>query len=652
MMKRWVFAAALIGPALNAQTLAPIRLLAKADTVLVYLNRTLPSGGFVVYRAGVKLTEQPVTRVREPAAAAGQLGQDVQMVMRATRAADENEMLRRLNNDAFGAAVLSGLSRNVATVLGRLYVDAGVTRGAEYEYRVVITTRAGAETDTAYSARIRVADILPAPPTSIRARVGDSEARVTWGYPKYTGDPRDLVVGFHVYRGEGPTGAWRRLTLGAIARNDAAAPEYTDVEVRNGQALRYQVTAVDIAGRESAPVSTAPSVVQDRTAPGMPQDIIVQEGEGLVALSWRLAPEPDAAGYHVERANGLGDKFQRLDRTMIPAQRPEWVDTVPGARRFFYRIIVVDAAGNESDPSNPLTAVAHDKTPPATPANVTATASGATRRVTVKWAPVSARDLRGYFVYRGDAPEHLVRLNDEPVLGTQFVDSGYASKGLKPGGNYVVEVSAVDSSYNESKPVRALVSIVDDDPPLAPSAVQVRNVLGRYVELEWTASTSLDVTAYEVSRSIVGTSSDSTVRIGRYAATVRALRDTTPVHARRYVYRVIAVDTAGNRGKPTIDTVEFKDFVPPPPPRVAAARLGSNGVTVTWQRVIASELAGYNLYRSTVPTGVFQRVTTAPIRELTYVDRSGTAAYFYMVRAVDRSGNESDKSPVVAVIKP
>ena len=656
----WIFAALLSGKTLKAKT-APIRLVAKADTVLVYLNRTLPSGGFVVYRSSgnlptstpatrTKLTDQPVSRVREPSVAAGQLGQDVQMVMRATRAVDENEMLRRLNNDRFAGDVLTGLSRGVASVLGRLYVDAGVTRGTEYEYRVVITNRAGVETDTAYTARIRVVDVVPAAPTNVRARVGDSEARVTWSYPKYAGDPRDLVVGFHVYRGDGTTGGWRRLTLTPLARNDAATPDFVDVEARNGQTVRFQVTAVDMAGRESAPAGTAPTVVQDRTPPAMPEDIVVQEGEGIVSLSWRLAPEPDVAGYHVERAVGLGDKFTRLDRTMIPAQRPEWVDTVPGARRFYYRIIVVDAAGNASDPSNAISAVAHDKAAPNAPTNVTAAANG--RRVTLKWSPVNARDLRGYFVYRGDTPEHLVRVVDAPIIGTQYVDSGYAKKGLRPGGNYFIEVSAVDSSFNESPHVRAQVSLVDDEAPTPPTTIEARNVLGRYVEVEWSASTALDVVAYEVSRSLFGSATDSTVRLGRLKQDGRALRDTTPVHARRYLYRVTPIDSAGNRGQSAVDTVEFRDFVPPPPPRVAAARLGTGGVTVTWQRVIASELAGYNVYRSTVPTGVFQKVNSTPVQLLTLVDRAGAANYFYMVRAVDRSGNESDKSPVVAVIKP
>ena len=637
----------------------PLWLAARGDTVFVYLTRTIANGGIVVYRAPAatpaqrsKRTAQPIARLREPALAAGQLGADIDMVMRATRAADEVEMLRRLTNDRFAGDMLTSISRNVALVLGRLHVDTGVTRGAEYEYRVVVTDRAGNETDTAYTARIRVADIPPAAPTSLRIRVGDGEAVLTWTHPRFAGDPRDLVVGFHVYRADGAEAPWRRLTATPVARNDASPLEYTDSEARTGSSFRYQVTAVDITGRESPPVSTTATVVQDRTPPAMPAEIVLQEGTGTVSLSWRMAPEPDATGYHIERSTTMDGRFERLNRALIPVQLPQWVDTVPGARRFYYRIFIVDAAGNVGTPSNPISAVAKDGAAPSAPTNVVARASG--RVVTIRWNAVTARDLRGYYVYRGEDSTRLVKLVDEPLRATQFVDSGYSMRGLRPGVNYVVELSAVDSSFNESRRARATVSIADDEAPTQPTTLQARNMLGRHVQLNWSASASLDVTTFEVTRSTIGgAAADSTVRVGRFPAAIRMARDTTVQKPRRYVYRLVPLDAAGNRGRAAVDTIEFRDFIPPPPPRVAAARVApAGGVTITWQRVIASELAGYHVYRSKIPTGVYERLTTAPLRELTFTDRTGQAGLFYIVRAVDSSGNESDRSPVAEAIRP
>ncbi len=97
------------------------------------------------------------------------------------------------------------------------------------------------------------------------------------------------------------------------------------------------------------------------------------------------------------------------------------------------------------------------------------------------------------------------------------------------------------------------------------------------------------------------------------------------------------------------DSVTFRDFTPPPAPRAASARLVAGTVEVRWERVVASELAGYNVYRATLPTGVYTRLTPVPLTGLAFADSTGRAGLFYRVRAVDRSGNESAASPVAAV---
>jgi fibronectin type 3 domain-containing protein len=631
------------------QARPPLWLVAKADTVLIYLMETPPSGGFVVYRTGPggapeKRTPNPVVRVREPAVAAGQLGADLPVVMRAVRAVEAGEMYRRLVGDPFAAGVLSGLSRNVALVLGRLYVDTGVTRGATYQYRLAFTDITGKETNRSLTGQVQVTDVPPVAPTQVKVAVGDREARVSWTYPAYRGAAEDLVLGFHVYRAEG-AGAFQRVTEMPMIRNDASAPEFRDSEARNGTTYRYRVTALDVAGRESAPSAPVSALVKDLTPPENPADLAVDEGNGRIQLTWRMSPETDVAGYNVERSTGLGEKYQRLNRALIPVDRPSWVDTVVASRRYFYRVVAVDASGNASAPSNSISALAKDTVPPDAPQRVIITATA--RRLTIKWAASKSPGLRGYFIYRGDSPKNLVRVVSAPITETQYIDSGYASKGLRPGGKYVIEVSAVDSSFNESPRTRADFAVADDEPPNPPTAFSAQNVRGRYVEIGWSASSSLDVQTYELARAV----GDSALRvIGKFPVTARSARDTAVTHGRSYRYRLIAIDSAGNRSTPVIDSVQFRDFTAPPPPRLVVARVAPAGVTVTWERVVASELVGYNVYRSSMPTGIFERLTTSPVRTLTFEDRTGKKGLFYLVRAIDRSGNESTKSPVAEVI--
>jgi len=640
---------ALAVAALVAQDSAtpPLRLVAKGDTVLVYLSAT-PNAPWVLYRgipggARTKLTAAPILRVVQPAVASGTLGTDLPMAMRAVRAVDESELLRRMVNDPFAGNVLTFLSRPAATVLGRLYVDAGVTAGATYEYRAVFLAPDGTETDRALSGRVRVVDVPPAPPNALTAKPGDHAVRLSWSYPKYRGDPADLVLGFHLYRAEG-AGGFRRLTATPLLRNDAVPAAYTDAETANGVSYRYQLTAVDLAGRESAP--TAPAIIapKDNTPPAIPTELAASPGDGVIFLTWRMNPEPDVAGYWVERSTNITTKGSRLNRELIPAGRPSMVDTVPGATQFFYRVIAVDASGNASVPSNALSVAADDKTPPAPPSGVTI--SVVARRLVVKWTASPSRGVRGYYLYRGETPAMVERITGSPVVGTQYVDSGFESKGLVPGRSYLIDISALDSSFNESSKVRASVALVDDVPPPPPSSIDVQNMSGRYAEIAWSGSSALDVRNYVLTRSL----GDSAVTLGKFGSNERRWRDSTVVRGRRYVYRLIAVDSVGNKSAAAVDTLFFRSLTAPPAPRAAAAKATPTGVVITWERVIADELVGYNVYRSPLPTGHFEKVTTTPVSALTFTDRTGKLGLFYIVRAIDKSDNESSASPPAGVL--
>jgi len=640
-------------------TPSPLRLVPVGDSVFVYVLDVPVTGGFVVYRRGAgtagaalpfeRRTVVPVAAATDPAVLAGRLGADLPVALRAVRATDPAELLHRLRGDRFAEAVLSMVSRPAALALGRLYTDGGVQRGADYDYRVVFTDADGKETGKALTGRVRVADQVPAPPTGVKASGTDRQVRLTWAYPAYQGAPADFTVGFHVYRADG-SGPLHRLTSVPVIRNDAR-PEilYVDRDVTSGAGLyAYQVSAVDLAGRESA--LTPPTSVRlvDHTPPAIPVDLAVRNGSGVVDVTWRMSPEADAAGYHIERSTSLTRPYARLDRSLIPVQRPLWTDTVPGGRPYFYRVIAVDSAGNASAPSNAVTALPRDTFPPPPPTGLVLTT--ALHRITAHWVPVPAPDLRGYYVYEGNGKDRT-RITDRPLTVSQFVDSGPGRRGsgLEPGATYTIRVTALDSNFNESSPVEGRILVPDDEPPSPPSAFAVRNVAGRFVELSWSASASQDVHGYMVTR--MGGPADTGARaVHRFTAADRSWRDTAVVHGHRYAYRLTAVDAAGNVSAPRLDSVVYRDLTPPPPPRTAAARVLPRGVEIRWERVVTFELAGYNVYRASLPTGTYRKLTTAPVSPLTFTDSTGHAGFYYMVRAVDKSGNESAPSPVAPVV--
>ncbi|NIV60222.1 MAG: hypothetical protein GWN52_03415, partial [Gemmatimonadetes bacterium] len=354
----------------------PLLAVPKADTVFLYLTERPPLfGGFVVDRTGpegqeIRLTEAPVRRIRDPSSAAVTLGRELERVRTGVRATSDAEILRRLDSDPFLGGVFSLLLRPVARVMGRLYVDTTAVPGQAYTYRATLTDADGVELDSTFEASVAVRDVSPAPPTAVDAEASDARAHLTWEYPPYTGEQGDYTIGFHVER-SGDQGPFRRLTDLPIVRDDLGRLEYYDDDARNGTTYRYRVVAVGIAGRESEPVLSPPVTPIDETAPTPPTGLEIQVGDGQALLVWQLPPELDVAGFHVERAPGLNEPFQRLNPQLVPAQSPRWLDTTAvGATRYFYRVLAVDSAGNESRPSSGAMAVVDDRTAPAPPDSV------------------------------------------------------------------------------------------------------------------------------------------------------------------------------------------------------------------------------------------------------------------------------------------
>ncbi len=68
----------------------------------------------------------------------------------------------------------------------------------------------------------------------------------------------------------------------------------------------------------------------------------------------------------------------------------------------------------------------------------------------------------------------------------------------------------------------------------------------------------------------------------------------------------------------------------------------AHSVSLSWTPS-TSTVVGYNVYRSTVSGGPYTLVTASPIQGAAYTDNSVQAGttYFYVVTAVDASGNES-----------
>ena len=96
--------------------------------------------------------------------------------------------------------------------------------------------------------------------------------------------------------------------------------------------------------------------------------------------------------------------------------------------------------------------------------------------------------------------------------------------------------------------------------------------------------------------------------------------------------------------------------LPRRPAGLAPAIWTKTGVALGWAAALDCNndpVTGYNVYRSTSPTGNFTKINTAEITEPEFTDVTASAAapssiYYYTVTAVDADGDESVASAMVA----
>ncbi len=133
------------------------------------------------------------------------------------------------------------------------------------------------------------------------------------------------------------------------------------------------------------------------------------------------------------------------------------------------------------------------------------------------------------------------------------------------------------------------------------------------------------------------------VTAGRY-------RDTTAVNGKQYYYRVRTVDSPVKPWQESLDSSEVsatpRDTTPPMPPKNITVVPGIGRVFLTWSENKESDLAGYHVYRSVKSGAGYERLTTKPLNRTTFSDETikQGKTYYYVITAVDKSGNESRRS--------
>jgi hypothetical protein len=202
------------------------------------------------------------------------------------------------------------------------------------------------------------------------------------------------------------------------------------------------------------PVATPPAGLK---ATARPEGVILDWETPKTSVRGEEAPVIE--GYHVYRTapgEALNDFSTPINNA--PVKGTTYTD-VPPYGDHEYRVSAVAISGTpsiQSAASAPVRVAFKDLVAPPAPASVTPLLE--TNRVRLLWDPVDAGDLAGYLVYRIEGRFRL-KLSPNPVSETNFTDIS-----IDIGIPYAYEVTAIDRSGNESKPVRSETVTVPKTP--------------------------------------------------------------------------------------------------------------------------------------------------------------------------------------------
>jgi hypothetical protein len=183
------------------------------------------------------------------------------------------------------------------------------------------------------------------------------------------------------------------------------------------------------------------------SSPAAPSGLKTDYTEQTLTITW----EPAAAGqrFIVEETDDQGAGAKRLSASLL--ETPSFDVPVQFGQLRCFTVRAVEARGGVSivgDPSPPVCVTARDRFPPPAPAGLLAVAGEG--GIELVWTAVTAPDLGGYIVLRGDGANGTL----QPIMTSPIAATSYVDPTVRSGATYVYAVIAVDTATppNESAP--------------------------------------------------------------------------------------------------------------------------------------------------------------------------------------------------------
>jgi len=312
-------------------------------------------------------------------------------------------------------------------------------------------------------------------------------------------------------------------------------------------ACYVRAVACDAAGNTSNTSDTAPYVEYrvDRTGPAQPAGLVATPTSGYITLTWGQNPEPDLAAYRVLRAVGTVDNGYTVVQDQLSSLGYQDYDVDAGAT-YYYQVIALDQAGNESDVAGPVSAgLLADTEAPSILSFYPA--AGATMPANPEISILAADNYRLSLVtleYQdaGDQTGSWVPIGSRELSAReQVVSFSWDTAGLSDGSyNLRAQASDLAGNVTVSDPVSYMLNV---QPPAQP--VLTAQPGGWRVDLSWTSGNESDLAGFRLYR---GTTSGGPYQLIK-ETTGTAYADELLTPGRTYYYVVDVLDIYRNASR-------------------------------------------------------------------------------------------------------
>jgi len=390
----------------------------------------------------------------------------------------------------------------------------------------------------------------------------------------------------------------------------------------------------------------------------IPQPLISKatEMQNAIQLEWdRSYHEKAFSAYWIERSDDKGKTYKRL--TQVPFLNPQnemrqesniivYTDSVKeNYKLLVYRLIGITSFGEESKPSQAVSAMGRDKTPPGAPEKVKAVSVGGSK-IKLSWEKkVEEKDLKGFVIGRSSSStDGFQPLFEKPL--SPSTRSWTDENADVTTTNYYV-VAAMDTAGNGNVSMISYGMIIDSIPPAPPVNLKGSIDSLGVVRISWNFGKEPDLAGYMV---YFSNSPDHVFS----SITPKPLRDTTYIDtitlktlSKKIYYKIKSVDVTYNYSPFSI-MLELKkpDKVPPTSPLISSYKVMEDGIRIDWINSLSEDVVEHQLFRKTdngnwTAYRKFQKTETSTFTDK---DVKPGSEYSYHLVSIDESGNHSRPS--------